>query len=223
MLSIQQLQTSGTAVTVHCRDSRLEESGDAARIQQSATTTGLPLDESGAVATIQEPAITTGHGGTETAPAQGEQSQSFVPRGTNRHHCGQRRCDCLCHLKGKKAGRFWFVEYTPLSILMRKPENGRCGSRQFCLHFRLALSNYGIPFAIIAGLNITKDAIRPFALQSALWPERIAKYTSPGFETICRLEHGNISLGEAQTRFGELYRSDPRLEDHRDPSGHSYV
>ncbi len=115
MLSIQQLQTSGTAVTVHCRDSRLEESGDAARIQQSATTTGLPLDESGAVATIQEPAITTGHGGTETAPAQGEQSQSFVPRGTNRHHCGQRRCDCLCHLKGKKAGAFLVCGvHTPL-------------------------------------------------------------------------------------------------------------
>lgn len=194
-----------------------EESGAAATAQGSRTY----LEKSGDAAMIHESAIGTGQAVAETTSAQCEQSQ-VIPRGTNRHHCGQRHCDCLCHLTGKKSGRFWSVEYTPLSILLKKPKNGRCGSSQFCLNFRLALSKLGIPFAIVAGLNITADAIG-FNLQPALRTERFVKYTSPGFETLCRLQYGNISLGEARTKFVELYRSDTSLKDHRDPSGQSYL
>ncbi|KAJ9151045.1 Ankyrin [Coniochaeta hoffmannii] len=237
LLSLQHLQASGSTVIVHRIDSSLEESRDAAMTQESRINTEPSFEESGAAATAQgsrtyleksgdaamihESAIGTGQAVAETTSAQCEQSQ-VIPRGTNRHHCGQRHCDCLCHLTGKKSGRFWSVEYTPLSILLKKPKNGRCGSSQFCLNFRLALSKLGIPFAIVAGLNITADAIG-FNLQPALRTERFVKYTSPGFETLCRLQYGNISLGEARTKFVELYRSDTSLKDHRDPSGQSYL
>jgi hypothetical protein len=200
-LSRQQLQTSGATIVTHRTDSSLGEPGDAATIQESAIT-------------IEQAVI-------ETTSAREEQSQVIV-RATNRHRCGQRHCDCLCHLTERKSGRFWFLEYTPLSVLLKKPENGRCGSSQFSLNFRLALSNYGIPLAIVAGLNITADAIG-FTLRPALRTERIVKYTSPGFETLSRLENCNISFGEAQTKFVELYRSDPSFIYHRDPSGQNYL
>jgi hypothetical protein len=125
-------------------------------------------------------------------------------------------------MTGKKSGRFWFLEYTPLSTFLQNRENGRCGSRQFCLNFRLAFSNYGIPYAIVAGLNFKIDTIG-FDLHPTLRTERVVKYTSPVLETLYRLKHCLISLEDAQTKFVELYRSDPSLKHHRDPSGQSYL
>jgi hypothetical protein len=158
----------------------------------------------------------------ETTPAKGEQNQVILRRTSRRQRCGQRHCDCLCHMTGEKSGQFWSLEYTPLSIFLSKPENGHCGSRQFCLSFRLALSNYGIPYAVVAGLNFKSSAIGS-GLYPALRTERIVKYTSPVFETLYRLRHHLISFEDAQTKFVELYRSDPSLKNHRDPSGQSYL
>lgn len=162
---------------------------------------------------------------TDMASVHEEQSQvtQVTSRGSNhRHRCGQRHGDCLCHLTGKRSGHSWSLEYTPLSLLLKNPETGRRSSSQFCLNFRLALSNYGIPYAILAGLNITADAIG-FTLRPALGTERIVKYTSPGFETLRRLQCHKISLEEAQSTFVELYRSDPSFKYHRDPSGQGYL
>lgn len=221
MLSLQHFQASGSSVLVRRVDTSLDESGDVPIARESRINTEPCVEESSDATTIQECAIPTGQAVVETTSTRCEQNQ-MISRATKRRHCGQRHCDCSCHLTGKKSGRFWFLEYTPLSILLQKPENGRCGSSRFCLNFRLALSNYGIPFAIVAGLNITADAIG-FDLQPALRAERIVKYTSPGFEILHRLEARNISLEEAQTKFVELYRSDTSLRDHRDPSGKSYL
>ena len=199
----------------------LGESADAAMIQDYTIPAEPSLGGSGAVAVTQEPGIATESATIETAPARGEQSQRNS-RGANRRHCGQRHSRCSCRLTRRTSGHFWCAEYTPPSTLLKKPENGGCGSTQFRLHFRLALSNYGIPFAIVAGLSIATDAIG-FTLQPALRAERIVRYTSPGFETLRRLQDGNISIGEAQARFVELHRSDPSLKYHLDPSGENYL
>lgn len=53
--------------------------------------------------------------------------------------------------------------------------------------------------------------------------ERIVKYTSPGFESLRRLERLDISFAAAQTRLVELYQSDSSFRHHRDPSGRSYL
>src|SRR3569833_1358897 len=124
------------------------------------------------------------------------------------HLCGTRRCGSLCHLTGNKTGRFWFLEYTPLSILLTRPDNRKCETGQLCLSLRLALSHYGIPFALIAGLNITTDPI--------------VNYMSPGFETLIRLKHYDITVDEAKRRFIKLSRSDPSVKHHRDPSGKGF-
>ncbi|RSL61639.1 hypothetical protein CEP53_005027 [Fusarium sp. AF-6] len=131
---------------------------------------------------------------------------------------GSRRHACSCYLTGA-SGRFWFLQYTPLSMLTG---NGGSGCSCAGLRLRLALSKYGVPIAIVAGIGFMVDG-SGLELRPALRVERIVKYTSPGFETIWRLENNLISLAEARQRFIELYRSDSSLRYHKDPAGNSYI
>ncbi len=89
------------------------------------------------------------------------------------------------------------------------------------LRLRLALSMYGLPIALSAGIDFRSDQ-RGFSIQPALRAEWIVKYTSPGFETIWRLENKLITLAEARTRFIDLYHSYKSL-DQRDPAGNTYI
>lgn len=140
---------------------------------------------------------------------------------TGSNACGARRYDCSCHLTGV-SGRFWFLQYTSLSMFMGRPGGRASGCGCTGLRLRLALSKYGVPVAIVAGIGLMVDG-SGFSLQPSLRVERIVKYTSPGFETIWRLKRGLVSLPEARTRFIELYRSDSSLRHHKDPSGNSYI
>lgn len=138
------------------------------------------------------------------------------------HRCGRRHCGSLCHLTGNQSGRFWSLEYTPLSILLSRPDNENCESRRLYLSLRRAVSIYGISFALVAGLNITSGPTG-VTFGPLLRLERTVKYTSPGFETLFRLEHGDITVDEAHRRFTELSRSDRDFKRHRDPSGKGYL
>ncbi|KAI8689182.1 hypothetical protein NCS55_00174600 [Fusarium keratoplasticum] len=140
---------------------------------------------------------------------------------TSSNACGARRYDCSCHLTSV-SGRFWFLQYTPLSMFVGSPGVRASGCGCTGLRLRLALSKYGVPVAIVAGIGLMVDG-SGFSLQPSLRVERIVKYTSPGFETIWRLEKGLISFPEARTRFIEQYRSDSSLRHHKDPSGNSYI
>lgn len=128
---------------------------------------------------------------------------------------------CSCYLTGI-SGRFWFLQYTPLSRFIEKPNDRTSGCRCISLRLRLALSKYGVPVAIVAGIGFMVDG-SGFDLRPALRVERIVNYTSPGFEIIWRLKKGLISLPEARTGFIELHRSEGPLGDHKDPAGNSYI
>ncbi|KAF4972880.1 hypothetical protein FSARC_651 [Fusarium sarcochroum] len=140
---------------------------------------------------------------------------------TTSHARGTRRYNCSCHL-ASTSGRFWFLQYTPLSSFIRKPKECASGCSCISLRLRLALSMYGIPIAIVAGIGLMVDETS-FDLRPALRAERIVNYTSPGFEAIWRLEKGLISLPEAREKFIELYRSDSSLRYHKDPAGKGYI
>lgn len=135
--------------------------------------------------------------------------------------CGAQKYGCSCHLTGV-SGRFWFLQYTPLSSFIRKPNDKASGCRCMSLRLRMALSRFGIPYAIVAGIGFMVDG-SGLELRPALRAERIVNYTSPGFETIWRLDHGLISLSEARERFIKLHRSSGSLRYDKDPSGQSYI
>ncbi|KAJ3471747.1 hypothetical protein MRS44_001846 [Fusarium solani] len=140
---------------------------------------------------------------------------------TSSNVCGARRYDCSCHLTSV-SGRFWFLQYTPLSSFIGKPNDKASGCRCMSLRLRMALSRFGVPYAIVASIGFQVDG-PGVELRPALRTERIVNYTSPGFETIWRLENGFISLSDARARFIQLYQSEGPLRDHKDPAGNSYI
>lgn len=136
--------------------------------------------------------------------------------------CSVRHCCCSCHLTGNIFGRFWGLEYTPLSVLLRKCNNEWCTSRRVRCNIRLAFSKYGIPWAVTAGLDFISEA-GGCAIRPALQMQKIVNYTSPGFEILWLCKNFQISLSEARMKFTELYRSDPSLKHHVNPAGKSYT
>lgn len=54
--------------------------------------------------------------------------------------------------------------------------------------------------------------------------EHVVPYTSPGFETIWRLQTQQISLEEAKCTLVQLFQSDPvAFREHVNPGGVSYI
>ncbi|KAL7622449.1 hypothetical protein AAE478_007954 [Parahypoxylon ruwenzoriense] len=162
----------------------------------------------------------------ENRPAQGKpaaKGTAISLGGKSRPHvCGTRHCNCSCHLTKKVSGRFWSLDYTPLSIFFSRHNTRQCDSSRLRLILRLALSRYGIPKAVVLGLDLV-SAVGGFSLQPGLKVQSIVNYTSPGFETLWRCKNGIMSLENACMKFTELYRTDPTLKDHRNPSGNSYI
>ena len=207
-----------------CHRQQIQSSRD-----ETALSVSSPVQESTSVALV----ATDNDGqstkvdidsGTESDPA--EQSTAISLAGAfsrvNAPACSVRHCCCSCHLTGNISARFWGLEYTPLSVLLRKCDNERCTSRHLRYNLRLALSKYGIPWAVAAGLDFLFEA-GGYSIRPALRMERIVTYTSPGFETLWRCQNSLISSSQARTTFVKLYRSDPSLERHVNPAGKSYI
>ncbi|CVK94509.1 uncharacterized protein FMAN_03583 [Fusarium mangiferae] len=134
---------------------------------------------------------------------------------------GARKYDCSCH-QARIARRFFFLQYTPLSSFLGKLSGRAPGCTCIGLRLRLALSKYGVPRAIVVGIGFMVDETG-FELLPTLRTEVIVNYTSPGFETIWRLQKCSISLDEARERFIKLYQSDESFRNHKDPAGNTYI
>ncbi|KAI3319693.1 hypothetical protein HD806DRAFT_508770 [Xylariaceae sp. AK1471] len=149
--------------------------------------------------------------------------KSVIPTRRDRHHvCGARHCACSCHLTRVISKRFWGIEFTPISVLLKKPTTSWCDSRWFRFQLRVALSQYGIPRAIILGIDFALSS-GGITLRPALQTQVIVNYTSPGFEAIWRCKHELISVEDACAKLVALSRSDPTFKYHRDPGGNNYV
>jgi hypothetical protein len=142
--------------------------------------------------------------------------------GIQSRQCAVLECHCSCHLTKQVGSRFWFIQYTPLADMLKICENTACTARRHRIQFRIALSQMGISWAVILGLDLTFE-MGKFALRPGLQLERVVKYTSPGFETLWKLSKGKLSWDDAQARFRELHRTDGTLCSQVDPEGHGYL
>ncbi|RYC86302.1 hypothetical protein BFJ63_vAg10825 [Fusarium oxysporum f. sp. narcissi] len=153
-------------------------------------------------------------------PQQGDRIMPSLANTCSRA-CGVRKYDCSCHQTGISR-RFLFLQYTPLSSFVGKLSGRASGCSCIGLRLRVALSMYGVPKAIVAGIGFMVDETGS-QLLSTLRTEPIVSYTSPGFETIWRLQKSLISLEEARGRLIELRRSDESFRNHKDPAGNTYI
>ena len=136
--------------------------------------------------------------------------------------CAMLQCHCSCHLTKQISSRFWYIHYSPLAHILRNCDTATCTARRHRLQFRAALSQLGIPWAVILGVNLTLE-VGKYTLWPALQLQRVVKYTSPGFEILWKLSEEQLGWDDAEAQFRELYRMDPTFCSQVDPSGRGYL
>ncbi|KAF8852013.1 ankyrin [Acephala macrosclerotiorum] len=139
-----------------------------------------------------------------------------------RLQCAVLECYCSCHLTKQISSRFWYIRYSPLAHMLENCDTATCTARRHRLQFRAALSQLGIPWAVILGVNLTLE-VGKFTLGTALQLQRVVKYTSPGFEILWKLSEEELGWDDAGAQFRELYRMDPTFRSQVDPSGRGYL
>ncbi|KAI5456369.1 hypothetical protein BGZ63DRAFT_496357 [Mariannaea sp. PMI_226] len=147
---------------------------------------------------------------------------SRPPRRNRPWNCETRHCSCSCHSMTRTGGRFWELQYTPLSVFRNACDNESCSVTKYSVGFRVALSQLGIRQSLALYFHVATGG-GSISLRPALTMERIVPHTSPGFEIIWRAEYGLITLQEARNSLITLRNSDRTFKDHVNPSGKSYI
>lgn len=139
-----------------------------------------------------------------------------------RPQCAVLQCHCSCHFTKQISSRFWYIHYSPLADMLKNCDTATCMARRHRLQFRAALSQLGIPWAVILGVDLTLE-VGKFTLCPTLQLQRVVKYTSLGFEILWKLSEEELGWDDAGAQFRELYRMDPTFCSQVDPSGHGYL
>lgn len=184
---------------------------------------GKPLLPDSTLKASGEPSVV---GSTVLIKSPTEKAFSSIPLAPcpsriRRIPCSVRRCHCSCHLTESSSGRYWGLEYTPLSVLLGTCDNIWCDSSQFSWTLRLSFNRFSIPWATLAKFELIfgggKLTLRPSpSVQSVM------DYNSLGFETLRKCRYRLITFSKAREEFLELKKRGP-LSQHVNPDGDSYI
>ena len=165
-----------------------------------------------------------GHGasGDRTSSSIAVKSRSRQRLSPRPKGCTNRNCQCRCHTEGSVGGRFWGLQYTPLSMVLADCNDPRCDSRQYTTSFRTALSQFGLKWAVTAVAGIRSGG-GSYSLDISLRPQHIVRYTSDGFLLLFNIMKKLIPLDQGISSFWTLYQSDPSLIHHVNPGGLGYI
>jgi hypothetical protein len=136
--------------------------------------------------------------------------------------CAVRLCHCSCHITENSRGRYWGLEYTPLSIILANCDNDKCDMKRVRCKFRLAFNRISLPWTLLIDFEFILGSGR-YSLRPALSLKRVVNYTSPGFETLWRCRNHFTSLADAQNQLRNLDRLSSPLQQHVNPDGESYI
>lgn len=136
--------------------------------------------------------------------------------------CSYKKCRCRCHTVGSSGGRFWGFQYTPLSMILADCDYPRCNARQYHVSFRIALSQFGLKWAVTATAAMRSGG-GSYSLDLSLRPQHIVRFTSDGFLLLFNILQGLVSLDDGMEGFKALYKNDPSLIDHVNPAGRGYI
>ncbi|KAH7308657.1 hypothetical protein B0I35DRAFT_442370 [Stachybotrys elegans] len=136
--------------------------------------------------------------------------------------CVMRSCPCRCHTEASLSSRFWALKYTPLSIVLGGCDEARCNSSTYTASFRIAFSQFGLKWAVIAALGVQRGNAG-YSITTSLQPQHIVRFTSEGFVLLHKIVQGFINLDDGISSFRALYRRDPGLIYHVNPEGRGYI
>lgn len=173
----------------------------------------------GAPKTEQQSPGVSGH--TDSSPVEVHSCPRKYPSRRSRG-CPYRKCRCRCHTEGSTGGRFWGFQYTPLSMILADCDNPRCDTRQYKVSFRVALSQFGLNWAVTASA-VMQSGGGSYPLGVSLRPQHIVRFTSDGFLLLFNILQGLTSLDDGIASFKTLCKNDPSLVDHVNPAGRGYI
>lgn len=136
--------------------------------------------------------------------------------------CAVRLCHCSCHMTENSRGRYWGLEYTPLSLILGHCDYEKCDMKRVQCRFRLAFNRIRVPWALLMDFELIIGSGR-FSLRPALSLKRVVNYTSPGFEIMWRCENHLMPLADALSQLRDLDRLPSPLQQHVNPDGENYV
>lgn len=141
---------------------------------------------------------------------------------TRRVSCTVRHCHCSCHMTENVSGRFYGLEYTPLSAMFGKCDNNKCDMKGIRWKWRFAFSKFSIAWALLVDFQfILRNG--SYSLRPALSLQRVVNFTSPGFTALWRCKNNLISLPEARDELRRLYRLSGPLRQDINPAGDNYI
>jgi hypothetical protein len=136
--------------------------------------------------------------------------------------CAVRLCHCSCHMTENSRGRYWGLEYTPLSIIQGNCDYDECDMKRVRWKFRLAFNRIRVPWALHMDFEFILGSGR-YSLRPALSLKRVVNYTSLGFEILWRCKSRLLSLADALSQLRDLDRLPSPLQQHVNPDGENYI
>ena len=123
-------------------------------------------------------------------------------RSITRAKCSQRQCYCACHMSSTSAGKTWSLKV---------PENWNTCSKRTCQYFKraslwISLTNIGIPFAILASLDVMWTLRQSF-ISPSLQVMRTVNWHAPAFALLSDIRWNQMEVEEARVALMDLFDS----------------
>ena len=136
--------------------------------------------------------------------------------------CLAKRCTCCCHSTWKRARRFWSLEGTSLLPLWKLCNKPGCNSRRLKQSSWFALSQFGLPFAIKAQLELRWGHCGVSVRPSLEFPI-IERYTSPAFMLLAEARHDIRPWREAREELQRMFEEGSASPKALDPNGDGWI
>ena len=136
--------------------------------------------------------------------------------------CIETGCQCRCHTIVAASGRFWSIEASSMQRLLQSCDRPGCNTRQYSICQRIALSRYGLNFAVVIGFRLGYGPAG-YTLAPSLRLSPIVPYTSPGFQILWKMSTEQVSMEEGFSDLDKLFQARKISPYDVDPSGRGWV
>jgi hypothetical protein len=118
--------------------------------------------------------------------------------------CSRRKCYCACHRSQVISGSFWSLRF-PLSAIW-----GACDQKS-CINYKrasfwMSLNSFGIPYSIIASLDLIWTA-HGTSIAPSLEVKRVVNWNAPAFMLIRDIRWNGLRFEAARDSIADIFDS----------------
>jgi len=118
--------------------------------------------------------------------------------------CSLGRCYCSCHTPTTASGSFWSLKFSNFSL------SNSC-NKSTCSNYKrasiwISLNRFGIPYSILAGVDIMWSSQRSY-ISPSLEVKRVVSWNAPAFALLREIPWRRIEFTDARSKLVELFES----------------